>query len=139
MDLPEANSTTVHNLYRDCLCRSSLSLSVMVRSCHACVNLSRLRFSGFTPTLRSGSDPSLTQQWAGHAQNYPRTFGLHKIFKCAYLKFTVYGRKHTHNFRNAVTLVWGSLRLAPIILLFILSEKYLIWDIVHFICRCSNC
>ena len=42
-------------------------------------------------------------------------------FKRAHLKFTVYGRKeaskqaniHTH-VRNAVPLVWGSLRLAPI-------------------------
>ena len=36
---------------------SSLSLSVMVRSCHACVNLSRLHSSGFMPTLRSRSSP----------------------------------------------------------------------------------
>ena len=49
-------------------------------------------------------------------------FGLCEIFKHAHLKFTVYGRKqaskqtskHTH-VRNAVTLMWGSLRLAPII------------------------
>ena len=42
-------------------------------------------------------------------------------FKHAHLKFSVYGRKqtnrqtdiHTH-VRNAVTLVWGSLRLTPI-------------------------
>ena len=38
-------------------------------------------------------------------------------FKCTRLKFSVYGCKqtdiHTH-VRNAVTLVWGSLRLAPI-------------------------
>ena len=25
----------------------------------------------------------------------------------------VYGHKHTHNFHNAVTLMWGSLRLTP--------------------------
>ena len=51
-----------------------------------------------------------------------RTFGLHEIFKCAYLNFMVYGRKptdiHTHAPRNAVTLVWGLLRLAPITLTF---------------------
>ena len=45
---------------------SSLPLSVMVRSCHACVKLSRLRSSGFTLTLHSGSSPSPTRQWAGH-------------------------------------------------------------------------
>ena len=52
-------------------------------------------------------------------------FSLCKIFKCAHLKFTVYmaankqaskqASIHTH-VRNAVTLVWGSIRLAPIIL-----------------------
>ena len=63
MDVPEVNSTTVHDLY--CLW-SSLPLSVMVRSCHACVYLSRLRSLGFTPMLRSGSSPSLMRQRAGH-------------------------------------------------------------------------
>ena len=43
---------------------------------------------------------------------------IREIFERAHLKFTVSGRSkqaniHTH-FRNAVTLVWGSLRLAPI-------------------------
>ena len=42
-------------------------------------------------------------------------FGLHEIFKCAYLKFTVYGHKptdiHTHASHNAV---WDSLRLTQI-------------------------
>ena len=50
--------------------------------------------------------------------SYPRTFNFRKYFN-AHLKFTVYGRKHTSTlqtrFRNAVPLVWGSLRLAPII------------------------
>ena len=47
---------------------------------------------------------------------------LREIFECAHLKFTVYGRKQARtyicmltHFRNAVPLVWGSLRLAPII------------------------
>ena len=51
-----------------------------------------------------------------YARNYPRTFDLHEIFKCARLKFTVYGRKHRYihtTFANAVTLVQGSLRLDP--------------------------
>ena len=49
---------------------------------------------------------------------------LHEIFECAHLKFMVSGRskqvskqaskhRYTH-VRNAVTLVWGLLRLAPI-------------------------
>ena len=50
-------------------------------------------------------------------QGSPTELDLHNVkFICAHLKFTVYGRKqasiHTH-VRNAVTLVWGSLRLAP--------------------------
>ena len=40
-----------------------------------------------------------------HETTRGRSIGLHEIFKFAHLKFTVYGRKHTHNFRNAVTLV----------------------------------
>ena len=59
----------------------------------------------------------------------PSSTGLHMlhdinlcgIFECAHLKFTVSGRskqasKHSQIHtcvRNAVTLVWGSLRLAP--------------------------
>ena len=75
-------------------------------------------------------DPSTLRTW---------TLLLHKIFIRAHLKFTVYGRKqatkqatkqaskqpsnqatkqaniHMHvRVRNAVPLVWGSLRLAPI-------------------------
>ena len=98
---------------------SSLLLSVMVSSCHAWVNLIRLRSLGFTPTLRSGRSPSLTRDSGLAVQKLPQdlTFGLHEIFKCAHLKFTVYGRKQTDihtTSANAVTLVWGSLRLAPI-------------------------
>ena len=49
--------------------------------------LNHLRFSGFMPTLRSGSNPSPMRQLAGYidARNYPRRFGLHEIFKCVYL------------------------------------------------------
>ena len=57
--------------------------------------------ASFMPTLRSGSSPSPTRQWAGHIAC---TKGLHEIIKYAHLKFTVYGRKHTyihtHNFRQ---------------------------------------
>ena len=92
----------------------------MVCSCHACVNLSCLRSSGFTLTLRSGSSPSSMQQWAGHIACTKLPVGLPEIFKCTHLKFMVYGRKQTYidtyihkTSANAVTLVWGSLRLAP--------------------------
>ena len=67
----------------------------MIRNCHACINLSRLHSSGFTPTLRSGSSPSSTQQRAGHIA-CTRMFGLYEIFKCAHFKFKVYGRKQTY-------------------------------------------
>ena len=53
-------------------------------------------------------------------------------FKRAQLKLTVYGRKqaniHTHVY-NAVTPVWGSLRLAPIILTSVLSSACITFDL----------
>ena len=49
------------------------------------------------PMLHSGSNPSPTRQRARHIAC---TKGLHEIFKYTHLKFTVYGRKHTHNFRQ---------------------------------------
>ena len=79
LDLPEANST-VRDLS---LSVSSLPLSVMVRSCHACVVF--VPHVSFTATLRSGSGPSPTRQLGiSHARNYLRTFG-HEIFKCVHL------------------------------------------------------
>ena len=91
---------------------SSLPLSVMMCSCHACVNLSRLRSSGFTPTLRSGSSPSPTQQRAGHIA-CRRTFGLYEIFKCAHLNLRYMAENiHTYNFckcsHASVGRAWAS-------------------------------
>ena len=60
---------------------SSLPLSVMVRSCHACLNLSRLL--SFTPTLRSGSRLSPSPTWQ-QTENIACT-SLHEILKCAHL------------------------------------------------------
>ena len=93
---------------------SSLPLSVMMCSCHACVNLSRLRSSGFTPTLHSGSSPSPTRQRAGHIA-CRRTFGLYEIFKCAHLNLQyMVASRHTHNFCKCSHASVGLLRLAPI-------------------------
>ena len=71
------------------------------------------------PTLHSGSSPGCPAlPW-----KCTRTFNFWEIFKGA---FKIYGirpqaskqaRIHTH-FRNAVPLVWGSLRLAPIMMKF---------------------
>ena len=58
MDLPEANSTSYSAWF--VLSVSSLPLSVMVRSCYACVNF--VSRASFMLTLRSGSSPSPTQQ-----------------------------------------------------------------------------
>ena len=85
---------------------SSLPLSVIVNSCHACINLSRLRSSGFTPTLRSAvAFTDTTAGWAYRIHETTRgsrSFGLHEIFKCGHLNFMVYSHKqasrHTHNF-----------------------------------------
>ena len=67
--------------------------------CRASLNLSRLRYG----CQRCTSPAKCT-----------RTFNFQEIFKRA---FTVYGHKrsrmHTH-LRNAVPLMWGSLRVAPI-------------------------
>ena len=98
-----------------------LPLSVSVRSCQVCVNFGRLHSSGFTPMLHSGSSPSWTQQQAGHccishahmhARNYLswlRTFGLHKNIYA----FTVYGCKHTHNFRKCSNASVGLTQARP--------------------------
>ena len=119
MDLPEANSTSYcrHDLY--CRPVSSLPLSVMVFSCHACVNL-RVVFISWALRRHCTLAVALHRHNSGlgisHARKHLRTFGLHEILKCAHLKFTVYGRKQTDihtTSANAVTLVWSSLRLAP--------------------------
>ena len=66
-------------------------------------------------------------------------------FKCAHLKFLVYGRKqtdrqtyiHTH-VCNAVTLVWGSLRLTPISLWWGVIASTIIISLWHtFLCQHS--
>ena len=112
MDLPEANSTTVRDLY--CLWAACPCLSWSTVAMRALTWVVFVPRASFTLTLHFGSSPSLTQQWAG---DIACTKGLHEIFKYTHLKFTVYGRKHTYihtTSANAVTLVWGSLRLAPI-------------------------
>ena len=70
-------------------------------SCYTYINFG-CRRSG-SPTLHSGS-----------------FIDLREIFKCAHLKFTVYGHKQTNTYvrihtqvSNAVSLVWVSLRLVP--------------------------
>ena len=96
MDLPEANSTTVRDLY--CLWAACPCLSWSAVAMRALTWVVFVPRASFTPTLRSGSSPSPTWQRAGHIA----CTSLHEIFKCAHLKFTVYGRKqtdiHTHNF-----------------------------------------
>ena len=92
-------------------------------SCHVCFNFSCL--DSMLPVLHSGNNPSRSSTKCMSS--------IFIIFKCAYLKFPVSGRskqaskqasKHTHtHMRNEVTLVWGSLRLAPIILQFHLGSQ----------------
>ena len=66
------------------------------------------------PTLHSGSTPALPCKCMRS-----RTFNFREIFKRAFKIYGIWpqaqsvGRIHTH-LRNAVPLVWGSLRLAPI-------------------------
>ena len=88
------------------ICSSTYKQGV---SCHAGFNFSRLR-SG-SPMLHSGNGN-------GPAKCTSSIFVILK-FKCAHLKNKRYvaaskqANIHTH-VRNAVPLVWGSLRLAPI-------------------------
>ena len=111
---------------------SSLPLSVIVRSCHVCVNL-RVVFvpwASFALTLRSGSSPSPTRQRCGHIR-------MHETNRLRSFKFTVYGCKQTDihtTSANAVTLVWGSLRLAPIIESL---NPFYVWCF-HFWTKCLN-
>ena len=93
-------------------------LAVVLKSLIACMMFCVILMYHCFPTLCSGSSLSPTRQWAGHIA-CTKLPCLHEIFKYARLKFTVYGRKDTHTSANAVTLVWGSLRLAPTILLFL--------------------
>ena len=86
MDLPEANSTTVCDLYClwaacPCLSWSAVAMRVLTwvvfipRASHRCCALA-------VALYRRDSRLGIS-----HAQNYPRTFGLHEIFKCAHLKY----------------------------------------------------
>ena len=58
---------------------------------------------------------SLMRQRPGHNRMHETTFDLHEIFKCAYLNLRYMAASIRTTSANAVTLVWGSLRLAPII------------------------
>ena len=75
--------------------------------CRACFKLSRLRYGCRRCTLAV----------AQHCPSPALGRSIFVKYLNVHLKFTVYGRKqariHTH-FRNAVPLVWGLLRLAPI-------------------------
>ena len=67
---------------------SSLPLSVMVRGCHACPNLSRLRSGFLSRRWALAVGPSSTAGW--------HETSLRGIFKCAHLKFMVHGYKQAY-------------------------------------------
>ena len=99
MDLPEANSTTVHDSY--CLWVASHCVS------WSAVAMCALTWVIFVPwasrscwALAVALHRCDSGLGISHAWNYLRIIGLHEIFKCAYLKLMVYGRKHTHNFHK---------------------------------------
>ena len=90
----------------------SWSVAAVTR-CRRRLNLSRLCYSCQRCTLAVAQhcpSPSYLLSARGHSI-------FEKYFN-AHLKFMVYGRKQTSmlqtHFRNAVQLVWGSLRLVPI-------------------------
>ena len=82
--------------------------------CRACLNLSHLRYCCRRHTLAVAQHCHSPIEAAYKCIHEDVQFGR---YLNAHLKFTVYGRKHRYihtHFRNAVPLVWGSLRLAPI-------------------------
>ena len=107
--LPEANLTTVRGLTISSV--SNLSLSVMVRSAFSRAIVMELDSEGsvvstFTRNNRAFAN---VQIWNVHAPLYP----------FVQFKFSVYGLTyvpdiHVYATCNAVMLVWGSLRLVPI-------------------------
>ena len=152
MDLPEANSTTVHDLY--CLWAACICLSwpaVVMRA------LTWVVFIPWASCWRCALAVALhwrdSRLGISHARNYPSVFlkylnapvayepplHLRKLCVCVYVcmyvfaalisswmcSFKIYGiwpqayihtytHTHTHTTSvNAVTLVWGSLRLTP--------------------------
>ena len=97
--------------------------------CRLSLNLSRLRYGCQRCTLAVAKHcPAL----AIIAMQVHEDIQFSGKYLNVHLKFTVYGRKqawsvgriHTH-LHNAVPLVWGSLRLAPLTYL-VYSENYLV-------------
>ena len=85
--------------------------------CRVCLNLSRLRYGCQRCTLAVVAQHCYLLSARGRS--------IFRKYLNAHLKFTVYGHKQAHtyvntlpqtHFRNAVPLVWGSFRLAPIML-----------------------
>ena len=86
--------------------------------CRVCLNLSCLHYGCQRCTLAVAQHcPSPIE--ANLATKYTRTFNFQEIFKRAFKIYGIWPRPHTYvrihtHLRNAVPLVWGSLRLAPI-------------------------
>ena len=123
MDLPEANSTTVRDLY--CLWAACLCLS------WSAVVMRALTWVVFIPRAsRRCCALAVALHWRdsglgiSHARNYPRTFSFHEIFKCARLQFYSIWLQtdiHTHNFRKCSHASVGSIRVAP--------TRQLLWEV----------
>ena len=110
--LPEAGRSQpgVYNLYGlRAACRGWSVRSCRDKQevrCRTCLNMSRLRYGCQRCTL-AVAQPALP---------CTMTFNFREIFMPA---FKIYGiwmqaDRHTHTSCNAIPLVWGSLRLAPI-------------------------
>ena len=117
MDLPEANSITMHDLY--CLWAACPCLPWSTVAMCALTWVVFVPWAFFTPTLHSGSSPSLTRQQTGHIA-CAKLPCLHEIFNYihSFKICSIWPQTYVHTTSaNAVTLVWGSLWLAPIKLL----------------------
>ena len=109
MDLPEVNSTIVRDLYclwAACLVSHGPQLIAMR------VLTLFLRF--WCCTLAVAAHQRDSGLGISHALNYPRTYNLHEIFKCAHLKLAASRHVHTHNSCKCCHTSMGLVLACPI-------------------------
>ena len=111
MDLPEANSTTVRDLY--CQWAACPCLSWSAVAMRALIWVVFVPQASFTPTLCSGSSLHRRMHESTRGRSVFMEYLNLLIWNLRYMAANRQTDIHTTS-ANAVTLVWGSLRLAPI-------------------------
>ena len=90
-------------------------VDAVTNRCRACLNLSHLHYSCQRCAL------AVAQHCPSPTTKCTRTFNFWEIFKRAFKIYGIWPQANKHvcihtHLLNAVSLVWGSLRLAPIML-----------------------